>query len=45
MKANDSHPRPLPEPAALRAEILRLLDLATVLDLRLLYFYLQNLER
>lgn len=32
------------EPAALRAEIVRLLELATASDLRFVYFYLKNLE-
>lgn len=42
-KNENSVKRPL-GPAALRAEIVRLLELATTSDLRFLYFYLKNRE-
>lgn len=44
MNTTETHAKYPLGPAALRAEIVRLLELATTSDLRFLYFYLKNRE-
>lgn len=40
-----NQPTNILDPVALKAEIMRLCDKATLKDLRFLYYYLKNLEK